>query len=224
MYPAYTTLPSPGISLKTTGGILDLFVLVGDSPADVIALYTSIVGRPAMPPFWALGFQICRYGYRNLTQVKEVIDRTLAYQVPFDVAYIDIDYMQEYRDFTYDHTNFAGLVEYMNETKTNNNIRWTFIIDITILGNGTGYEVWDKGYKQDVFIKWPKEIPLANRDYNGNAPTDKDYIYGSVWPKGPSAFPDFLKNVTVDWWVEEIKKFYELLPFDGMWIVSFVII
>ena len=63
MYPthfilAYTFLPEPGVALKTTGGIIDLFVFVGDNPEHVVQLYTSVIGRPTMPPFYGLGFQL----------------------------------------------------------------------------------------------------------------------------------------------------------------------
>ncbi len=78
----YTLLPYPALSLKTTGGILDFFVFIGDNPEEVIQLYTSLVGRPVMPPFWGLGFQLCRYGYKSTQNVKEVLERNMNAKMP----------------------------------------------------------------------------------------------------------------------------------------------
>ena len=78
----YTLLPDPALSLKTMGGVLDLFVFVGDNPGQVTELYTSLIGRPILPPFWALGFQLTRWGFKNTGDVKKVIDRTIAAAIP----------------------------------------------------------------------------------------------------------------------------------------------
>ena len=51
-----------------------------------------------------------------------------------------------------------------------------------------------------------------------NVPTDKDVMYGRVWPKGPVAFPDFFKNATVTWWKDMIKHLHKDLKCDALWI------
>ena len=79
----YSLLPAPAVSVKTIGGILDFFVFVGETPEEVIQLYTSLIGRTFMPSFWALGFQISKYGYHNTSHVKSVIDRQIKHQVPY---------------------------------------------------------------------------------------------------------------------------------------------
>ncbi len=78
----YTLLPHPALSLKTTGGILDFFVFIGDNPEEVIQLYTSLIGRPVMPPFWGLGFQLCRYGFKSTQNVREVVERNVKAKMP----------------------------------------------------------------------------------------------------------------------------------------------
>lgn len=75
-------MPAPAISLKTIGGILDFFVFVGDTPEHVIQLYTSLIGRPFLPAFWALGFQLTRYGFDSLDAAKEVVERNVRAKVP----------------------------------------------------------------------------------------------------------------------------------------------
>lgn len=99
-YLEYTLTPDPLLSYKTSGGILDFFIFIGKNPEDVVQQYLSLIGLPMMPPFWGLGFQLSRYGYRDTAQVKRVIDRNLRAKIPVDVHYVDIDYMNVFEDFT----------------------------------------------------------------------------------------------------------------------------
>uniref|UniRef100_A0A0M3IWV7 Gal_mutarotas_2 domain-containing protein n=1 Tax=Ascaris lumbricoides TaxID=6252 RepID=A0A0M3IWV7_ASCLU len=53
-----TTGPAPHIIYRTIGGILDIYFFPGPRPEDVIRQYLAFVGTPAVPPYWALGFQV----------------------------------------------------------------------------------------------------------------------------------------------------------------------
>ena len=77
-----TTLPAPGLTYRTIGGGLDFFVFLGPKPESVIDQYTQLIGRPMIPPYWALGFQISRYGYNSTEDIKEVVDRTKKAGIP----------------------------------------------------------------------------------------------------------------------------------------------
>ncbi|CAG2177078.1 unnamed protein product, partial [Oppiella nova] len=118
----YTLLPEPGLSFRTIGGVIDMFVFLGDNPEHVVELYTSLIGRPILPPFWGLGFQLTRWGYKGTDDVRSVIDRNLKANVPLDVMYLDIDYMDQYHDFSYDKKKFAKLPELIDETKSKDNL------------------------------------------------------------------------------------------------------
>ena len=61
---------SEGLPEEMIGGIIDMFVFVGPSPHDVTVQYHEVIGKPVMPPYWALGFQQCRWGYENLDELK----------------------------------------------------------------------------------------------------------------------------------------------------------
>nr|KAG5714021.1 hypothetical protein BaRGS_020349 [Batillaria attramentaria] len=76
-----------------------------------------LVGRPVMPPYWALGFQMCRYGYNSLANMQTAVSATLNDNIPFDVQYADIDHMDERKDFTVDNANFNGLNNYFRSLK-----------------------------------------------------------------------------------------------------------
>jgi len=75
--------PEPSLTYRTTGGVLDLYVMTGPSPDSVVAQYTELVGRPFLPPYWALGFHLCRWGYGGLDGMKKVIQRMRDAQMPY---------------------------------------------------------------------------------------------------------------------------------------------
>lgn len=56
--------PAPAVTFRTVGGLLDFFIFLGPSPQNVIQQYTEVIGRPHMPPYWGLGFHLCRYAFR----------------------------------------------------------------------------------------------------------------------------------------------------------------
>ena len=70
-----------------------------------------------MPPYWSLGFQLCRYGYNSLAKVKETVARMKQYDIPQDVQYGDIDYMERQLDFTINPKTYNGLPDYVRELK-----------------------------------------------------------------------------------------------------------
>ena len=75
--------PLPALTFRTIGGILDMFVFSGPSANNVIEQYTDVVGRSYMPPYWALGFHLCRYGYKSSQRLKEIIERNRAIGIPY---------------------------------------------------------------------------------------------------------------------------------------------
>jgi alpha-glucosidase (family GH31 glycosyl hydrolase) len=66
VYADVVVQPAPGITYRAIGGVLQLFVVLGPGPRDVYRQYTALVGRPFLPPYWALGFHLCKYAIHNL--------------------------------------------------------------------------------------------------------------------------------------------------------------
>lgn len=84
MYPLDVDLqPLPALTFRTVGGILDFYVFTGPAADDVIQQYSDVIGRPYMPPYWGLGFHLCRWGYGNGANLKTVIDRNRAIGIPY---------------------------------------------------------------------------------------------------------------------------------------------
>ncbi|XP_063061397.1 sucrase-isomaltase, intestinal [Engraulis encrasicolus] len=220
-----TFQPTPALTYRTLGGILDFFVFMGPSPEQVVQQYTEMIGRPVLPAYWSLGFQLCRYGYTNDQEIADLYGNMTEAGIPYDVQYADIDYMERQLDFVLDH-EFQGLPALVDRMR-GEGMRFIFILDPAISGNETEpYPAFTRGVEQDVFIKWPKEL-------------SSDIVWGKVWPDFPNvtidpsldwdsqvefyrsyaAFPDFFKNSTAAWWLQEIHDFYHnTMKFDGLWI------
>ncbi|XP_072852258.2 sucrase-isomaltase, intestinal isoform X2 [Pogona vitticeps] len=220
--------PTPALTYRTLGGILDFYVVLGPTPEQVVQEYTALIGRPVMPPYWGLGFQLCRYGYENDTEISDLYDQMKAANIPYDVQYADIDYMERQLDFTLS-SKFANLPTVVNRLKADG-MRFVIILDPAISGNETNYPPFTRGVQDDVFIKWP----------NGSS-----IVWGKVWPYLPgvvvdpsadwdekvekysawAAFPDFFRNSTAEWWKREIQEYHtnpvtpaKSIKFDGLWI------
>ncbi|XP_025785147.1 putative maltase-glucoamylase-like protein FLJ16351 [Puma concolor] len=220
--------PTPALTYRTTGGILDFYMVLGPTPELVTQQYTELIGRPAMTPYWALGFQLSRYGYKNDKEISQLYEAMMAAQIPYDVQHVDIDYMDRKLDFTLSPSfqNLGLLIDQMKK----NGMRFVLILDPAISGNETHYPTFKRGQENNVFIKWPD---------------NNEIVWGKVWPDLPNvnvdatldhetqvklyrayvAFPDFLRDSTAAWWKKEIQELYvnpqepkKSLKFDGLWI------
>jgi len=74
--------PAPGVVYRTIGGILDMYVFLGPEPNSVIEQYSTAIGTTFLPPYWSLGFQLCRYGYGSLQTVQDTVSRMDNYDIP----------------------------------------------------------------------------------------------------------------------------------------------
>ena len=85
------------LEYNTLGGVLDFYFVAGPSPIDVSKQYAEIAGLPAMMPYWGFGFQNCRYGYQDAFDVAEVVYNYSQAEIPLEVMWTDIDYMDRRR-------------------------------------------------------------------------------------------------------------------------------
>lgn len=194
--------PAPALTWRTIGGILDFYVFLGPDPSSVVAQYLDVIGRPAMPIYWALGFHLCRWGYSSSNATWEAVRNMRNYGIPQDVQWNDIDYMQEFLDFTFDPANFPTLPDLVKDLHAHDQ-RYVMILDPGISSTRPEGSYWpyEEGLRRGVFIN----------DSDGNT------LIGRVWP-GLTAYPDFSYQVTHEWWYDNLKRFHEKVPFDGLWI------
>ncbi|KAF9157282.1 hypothetical protein DFQ26_008903 [Actinomortierella ambigua] len=194
---------TPGkLTYKVLGGVLDFTIFLGPSPAEVIREYTEVIGRPHMPPAWSLGWHQSRYGYKDIDQVEEVVRRYRQENLPLDSIWIDIDYMDKWYDFTYDPVKFPK--QRMKAFADNLHTRHQYLSLIVDPGIPIipGYEPYDSGMRDDIFVKSDKGVPIV----------------GEVWP-GRTYFPDFFNtNETWAWWTRQLKGMRDDVAVDGIWI------
>ncbi|XP_043558940.1 maltase-glucoamylase, intestinal [Chiloscyllium plagiosum] len=219
-----TLQPHPSLTYRTTGGILDFYLVLGTNPENVVEQYTALIGRPVMPPYWSLGFQLCRYGYKNTTEIEDLYTGMKNAKIPYDVQYVDIDYMERQLDFTLDVDDFQNLPDFFNKIRSEG-MRTIIILDPAISGNETRrYEAFTTGIDNNVFIKWKNSLDIVWGKVWPDIPnitvnTSKDWDYQVEHYRAYAAFPDFFRNETVNWWHTAIKDYYErTLEFDGLWI------
>nr|XP_041566848.1 sucrase-isomaltase, intestinal isoform X1 [Taeniopygia guttata] len=199
-----TLSPNPSLTFRTIGGILDFYLFMGPTPENVVQQYTEAIGRPHMPAYWSLGFQLSRWGYNSLDVLKATVDRMKHYDIPYDVQHYDIDYMERRLDFTYDKVNFAGLPEFMKELKKNGKHNVVILDPFVTKDEEPGtYRPYELGQEMGVWVN--------NSD--GVTPA-----VGQAWPPGYSVFPDFTNPRTVEWWTTLCLEFKDVLDYDGIWI------
>ncbi|CAL2041467.1 unnamed protein product [Caenorhabditis brenneri] len=202
------TGPGPHLVYRTIGGRIDMAFFPGPTPEEVVNQYLQHIGFPFLPAYWALGYQLCRWGYGSLDAMKTVISRNQALGIPLDVPYADIDYMNHYEDFT-EGDNWSGFPAYTQQLHSQG-LHLIVIFDPAV---EVDYASFQRGINQDAsFIEWARDdqVPHSIQDQYPMAKNTR-IMLGNVWPERNTAFPDFLdtKNNTNNWWA---------LPFDGMWI------
>ena len=89
-------------------GDLDYYFMAGNDVTEVINLYTSLTGRPALPPMYALGYHQGCYGYYDQELVLQSIQNYRQAGIPIDGMHIDVDLQNNYRTFTASEMKFPG--------------------------------------------------------------------------------------------------------------------
>lgn len=171
------------------GGELDYFVFTGGrerSPKKILEDYANLTGKTPLPPLWALGNQQSRYSYYPEKRVREIADGFRSRKIPVDVIYLDIDYMDGYRVFTWDKTRFPNPGKLIADLK-NDGLKTVLIIDPGVKVD-PNYKAYTDGKNAGAFVKNP----------------DGSELNRSVWA-GNSAFPDFTNPKAREWFGEQYK-------------------
>lgn len=159
---------------------LYLYVIEGETPYEIVKQFRKIIGRSYIPPKFAFGFGQSRWGYRTKEDFRKVVDGYRENHIPIDMVYMDIDYMQDFKDFTLDEENFQDFPEFVSEMKERN-IRLIPIIDAGVKIE-PGYQVYEEGVRNGYFCK---------REDGSN-------FVAAVWP-GYTHFPDVLNPEARRW-------------------------
>jgi len=178
-------------------GELDYYLIKAGDVAETVLAYTWLTGTPSLPPKWSLGYQQCRYSYYPDKEVLNVARTFREKQIPCDVIYLDIHYMDQYKLFTWNDKEFPDPAAFVQALR-DMNFRVVVIIDPGVKVE-PGYHAYESGKAADLFLKYP----------------DGTYYSGDVWP-GTCHFPDFTAQKTRVWWGEQFKPLVKL-GISGFW-------
>lgn len=178
-------------------GNLDYYFIYGPSVREVIGGYTDLTGATPLPPLWTLGYQQCRWAYAPEKRLIEVADTFREKHIPCDVLYLDIDYMDGYRVFTWDEKKFPD-PEKMLRALRERGYKVVTIIDPGVKKDG-GYPVYREGLEKGFFVTDKDGIPYVNK----------------VWP-GAALFPDFSNELVRKWWAGK-QKIMTDIGVAGIW-------
>jgi alpha-glucosidase len=186
------------IDFLSDGPAFPVLIVDRPSPQDVLRSLGKLIGTMPLPPRWAIGYHQCRYSYESDVRVRQVADEFRARHIPCDVIWMDIDYMNGYRDFTIDHKTFPDPVA-TNGYLHAHGFHSVWIIDPGVKAE-PDYSIFDSGTAAGVWVK--------------NAGGVEDYR-GKVWP-GECVFPDFTYPAACTWWAGLYQQFMPA-GIDGIW-------
>lgn len=173
------------MSFGANGGEINYYFFAGRSPKEIISRFTDLVGRMPLPPKWSLGYQQCRWSYSPESRVRQLAKTFRDKKIPCDMIYLDIDYMEGYRIFTFSQKNFPDPKQMISDL-AGMGFKIAVIVDPGIKADSS-YHAFQSGAKEDVFLKYP----------------DGKTFIGKVWP-GECAFPDFSSGKARRWWGENL--------------------
>ena len=186
-------------SFWAQGGEMNYYFIYGPQMSDVVANYTDLTGRPhELPALWTLGYHQCKWSYYPESNVKEVAKKFRELKIPCDALYLDIDYMEGFRCFTWNKKYFPNPKKMVKEL-ANDGFKTIAIIDPGIKID-MNYDVFKEGLEKDYFCKR----------------ADGPYMKGKVWP-GECYFPDFTNPEVREWWSGLFKELVEDIGIKGVW-------
>ncbi len=185
-------------SFWAEGGEMNYYFFYGPDMSRVVRSYTDLTGTPELPPLWALGYHQSKWSYFPESRVKEIAKKFRKLKIPCDAIYLDIDYMDGFRCFTWDKTKFPdpkAMIKDLNK----DGFKTVVMIDPGIKVD-RDYWVYQEAIKNDYFCK-RGDGPLMN---------------GKVWP-GQCNFPDFTNPKVREWWAGLYKEMMSEIGAHAVW-------
>ncbi|KAJ9143755.1 Glucosidase 2 subunit alpha [Pleurostoma richardsiae] len=181
-------------------GIMDVFIFLGPTPRDVTKNYGELTGYTAMPQEFAIGYHQCRWNYVSDDDVKDVDRRMDKFKIPYDVIWLDIEYTDGKKYFTWEPNMFKDPIS-MGKQLNEHGRKLVTIIDPHIK-NENNYPVVSELKAQDLGVK--------NKDGN--------LFEGWCWP-GSSHWVDCFNPASVKWWASLFKydKFKGTMENTWIW-------
>jgi alpha-glucosidase len=168
-------------SFGTEGGEMNYYFFAGPTPKIVVSRFTELVGRSPLPPRWSIGYIQSRYSYYPQRTVRFIAENFRHRGIPCDAIFLDIDYMDGFRVFTWDKSRFPDPKSMMTDLRREG-FHFIVIVDPYVKVD-PNFWVYQQGVANGYFLKKP----------------DGTIFTGRGWP-GASAFPDFASEKVRNWW------------------------
>lgn len=185
------------LKIKASDWNLDVYLITGTDVKDIVKQFRHMVGRSYVAPLWAFGYGQSRWSYMNEDEVREVVKKHRDLGIPLDSVYLDIDYMERYKDFTLNDETFPDFAKF-NEEMKEQNIHLVPIIDAGVKQED-GYDVYEEGLEKGYFCTKEDGSPFV----------------AAVWP-GKALFPDMLNKEARDWFGDQYKFLLDQ-GVEGFW-------
>lgn len=185
-------------SFWADGGEMNYYFFYGPKMSQVVEAYTDLTGVPELPPLWALGFHQSKWSYYPERNVKKIASTFRKLNIPCDAIYLDIDYMEGFRCFTWNNRYFPNPKKMVQELEKDGFKVVTMI---------------DPGIKIDRDY-WVYQQAMDNGFFCRRA--DGPHFKGKVWP-GECKFPDFTNPEVREWWAGLYKEMIAEIGVRGVW-------
>lgn len=183
--------------LKVSDWNMDIYVITGENVKDIVKQFRKLIGRSYVAPKWAFGYGQSRWGYMNADDIRKVVKGYRDLGIGLDSVYLDIDYMERFKDFTLNDEAFPNFADF-NKEMAEENIHLVPIIDAGVKEE-EGYPIYEEGMEKGYFCTKEDGSPFI----------------AAVWP-GRALFPDMLNKEARDWFGDQYKFLLDQ-GVEGFW-------
>lgn len=185
-------------SFWADGGEMNYYFIYGPQMGQVVKAYTNLTGTPELPPMWAMGYHQSKWSYYPESNVRAIAKDFRKMRIPCDAIYLDIDYMDGFRCFTWDRSRFPNPKKMISDLEEKG-FKTVVMIDPGIKID-KDYWVYQEAIENDYFCKR----------------ADGAFMKGKVWP-GECNFPDFTNPKVREWWAELYKEMMSEIGVHAVW-------
>eukprot|EP01025_Chloroclados_australasicus_P058075 TRINITY_DN7270_c0_g1_i1.p1 TRINITY_DN7270_c0_g1~~TRINITY_DN7270_c0_g1_i1.p1 ORF type:complete len:901 (-),score=109.22 TRINITY_DN7270_c0_g1_i1:483-3185(-) len=167
-------------------GIIDLFIMLGPTPQDVLKQYGRVTGTTAMPQMFAIGYHQCRWNYRDEKDALQVDSGFDQHVIPYDVLWLDIEHTDGKKYMTWDSKAFPNPRNLLQDVSSRGR-KMVTIVD-PHMKRDKDYALHQEAEKNGYYVK--------NKE-------GKDFE-GWCWP-GSSSYLDVLNPQIREWWAQQFS-------------------
>ncbi len=185
------------IQVSVEGNNFKIYIIKGDTKKEIVSKFLKAIGPSFLPPRWAFGYQQSRWSYPDASAIKAIGDQFNTNDIPCDAIYLDIDYMDDFKNFTIHPERFPEFKSFVSDMKSDG-FRLIPIIDAGCKIE-KDYSIYEEGIKNNYYCLDSEGKPFV----------------GAVWP-GKVHFPDFINPNVRKWFGDQYNILIDQ-GIEGFW-------